>query len=105
MALKTLKFFLSKEKLQELAGEKVYARGVDYHAKDCVELLFYAPCRAAAEVHGTHPYRVDFSVSENRNLEADCTCPAMHDWGFCKHAVATALLLLDNEPANIIGRG
>jgi len=97
MSKKSLKFFLSKERLQELAGEKVYARGVDYHAKDCVELLFYELFKAAAEVHGTHPYRVDFSISKEGNLEAECTCPAMHDWGFCKHAVATALLLLETE--------
>lgn len=98
MAQKTLKMLLSKDKLQDLAGEKVYTRGLDYYAQNCVKLLFYEPFQAAAEVHGTHPYRVDFNVYGEENLEVDCTCPAMHGWGFCKHAVATALLLLETTP-------
>lgn len=98
MTQKTLKQLLSKGGLQDLAGEKVYTRGLNYHALDCVNILFYEPRSAAAEVQGTHPYRVDFGVSQKGALDADCTCPAMHDWGFCKHAVATALQLLSIEP-------
>ncbi len=29
---------------------------------------------------------------------ADCTCPAMSDHGFCKHAVALGLYLIDAPP-------
>ncbi len=98
MTQKTLKSFLSQEKLKEWAGEKVYSRGVNYHSRGNVDMLFYTPHKAVAEVSGTHIYRTEFGVSDDGELHVDCTCPAMNDWGFCKHAVATALQLLEMQP-------
>jgi len=50
------------------------------HGQNIVDFLFHEPYEAAAEVRGTHPYRVDFSVSDEGEIEADCTCPAMNSW-------------------------
>ncbi len=88
-----------------MAGEKVYARGEDYYHGGHVDLLFHDVHEAAAEVQGSHPYRVDFSLSEQGEIQADCTCPAMADWGFCKHAVATGLYLIEAPPATRKGNG
>jgi uncharacterized Zn finger protein len=52
---------------------------------------------AVAEVQGTHPYRVELKLTP-KGLIADCTCPAMSDYGFCKHAVALGLHLIDAPP-------
>ena len=68
MTQKALKKLLSKEKLKEWAGEKVYNRGIAYHLEGHVDLLFYEPRKAAAEVHGTHLYRIDFEVSKDGHL-------------------------------------
>ena len=96
---KTLRSMLSKDSLREMAGDKIYERGANYYGQNLVDLLFHEPYEAAAEVRGTHPYRVDFSVSDEGEIEADCTCPAMNSWGFCKHCVATGLLLIDTPAA------
>lgn len=90
--------YITEEKLMEWAGEKIFKRGQTYFMNGHVDLLFYTHIKAAAEVQGTHVYRVDFEIINNDDLQAECTCPAMQDWGFCKHAVAAALLLLENKP-------
>ncbi len=48
----TLKAFLSKEKLRDMAGGKVYARGADYNGRDLVDLLFYEPRETVADFTG-----------------------------------------------------
>jgi hypothetical protein len=86
---------LSSSSLQKEAGEKVFARGQDYYNEDAVRLLYHVSTEAAAEVEGSQPYRVDLK-DVNGALKAECTCPAIGQWGFCKHAVALGLYLLDN---------
>jgi SWIM zinc finger len=91
---KTLQSYLSASLLRELAGPKVYMRGSDYYEQNCVDLLEHSALEAVAEVEGSHPYRVELKLTP-KGLEADCTCPAMSDYGFCKHAVAFGLFLID----------
>ncbi len=95
MTKPSLQSLLSKKELLELAGDKVYARGANYYHLDHVNLVFYSAHKVIAEVRGSHVYRVDFTVSEDNDFEAGCTCPAMNGWGFCKHAVATGLFLMN----------
>jgi hypothetical protein len=90
----TLQAFLSPQRLLDLAGPKVFARGQDYADDDKVELHQHLQDHAIGEVTGTHPYRVELQLTP-KGLVADCTCPAMSDYGFCKHAVALGLHLLD----------
>ena len=82
---------------RELAGPKVYARGEEYLANNHVQLHEHARDEAIAEVTGSQPYRVELKLTSH-GLTADCTCPAMSDYGFCKHAVALGLYLIKAPP-------
>ena len=93
----TLQAILSPQRLCELAGPKVYARGQEYLANNRVQLHVHAPDEAIAEVMGSQPYRVELRLTAT-GLTADCTCPAMSDYGFCKHAVALGLYLINAPP-------
>ena len=93
----TLQAFLSPQCLRELAGPKVYVRGEEYVAKNRVELHEHVRDEAIAEVMGSQPYRVELRLTSN-GLTADCTCPAISDYGFCKHAVALGLYLIKAPP-------
>lgn len=93
----TLQAFLSPKHLRELAGPKVYARGEKYHDEDAVQLHEHTSHAAVAEVMGSQPYRVELILTSGE-LVAECTCPAMSDFGFCKHAVALGLHLIGVPP-------
>jgi hypothetical protein len=86
---------LSSSRLLEEAGEKVFYRGKAYYDEGAVSVVYHAPLEAVAEVEGSQPYRVELK-NQKGTLEADCTCPAMSEWGFCKHAVALGLYLIDH---------
>jgi uncharacterized Zn finger protein len=94
----TLQAFLSPQRLYKLAGTKVYARGEKYSAAGHVRLLAHNRNEAIAEVAGSQPYRVELKLS-SKGLTANCTCPAMADHGFCKHAVALGLHLINAPPS------
>ena len=94
---RTLQAFLSPQHLRDLAGSKVYARGEDYFAGDNVQLHEHTGNQAIGEVTGSQPYRVELRLA-SRKLIAECTCPAMSDHGFCKHAVALGLHLINAPP-------
>src|SRR5690349_17566410 len=93
----TLQEFLSSQHLCEMAGPKVYARGEEYLANNRVHLQGHARDEAIAEVMGSQLYRVELRLT-SQGLTADCTCPAMSDYGFCKHAVALGLYLISAPP-------
>ncbi len=93
----TLQSSLSPKRLYELAGPRVYARGEKYSAAGHVQLLEHTRDEAIAEVMGSQPYRVELKLT-SKGLTADCTCPAMSDYGFCKHAVALGLYLIGAPP-------
>ncbi len=93
----TLQAFLSPQRLRELAGPKVYARGEKYFAGDHVQLHEHTRNEAIGEVMGSQPYRVELKLT-SKGLIAECTCPAMSDHGFCKHAVALGLHLINAPP-------
>jgi uncharacterized Zn finger protein len=94
---RTLHAFLSPQRLQELAGPKVYARGEEYLADNRIQLHEHTWDEAIGEVMGSQPYRVELRLT-SKGLTADCTCPAMSDYGFCKHAVALGLYLINAPP-------
>jgi hypothetical protein len=93
----TLRAFLSPQRLRELAGLKVYARGEEYFARNNVQLYEHTRDEAVGEVMGSQPYRVELRLM-SKGLTAECTCPAMSDHGFCKHAVAFGLHLIHAPP-------
>jgi len=94
--------------LRDLAGEKVFARGEAYHRGGHVRILSAEAGRLLARVEGTEDYRTEITGRGER-IAGACTCPAFHDWGFCKHMVALALAANaagDEEPegAGVLAR-
>jgi hypothetical protein len=76
--------------LRERAGAKVFARGETYHRDGLVTILVLDSKRVLAEVAGTEDYRTALT-GRGAGFDGECSCPAVEDWGFCKHMVATAL--------------
>lgn len=83
--------------LRELAGEKVFARGVEYNKSGQVEIIAIDHARVLARVAGSEIYRSELKGVGNK-FSGSCSCPAFVDWGFCKHLVATALAANDLGP-------
>src|ERR1700694_4217793 len=76
--------------LRDVAGEKVFARGIAYHEDGHVEIVTLDRARVLARVVGSEGYRCEL-VGGGKNFSGECSCRAFSDWGFCKHLVATAL--------------
>ena len=76
--------------LRDLAGEKVFERGIAYHEDGHVEIVTFESTRVLARVVGSEIYRCEL-VGAGKKFSGECSCPAFSDWGFCKHLVATAL--------------
>jgi uncharacterized Zn finger protein len=83
--------------LRDLAGEKVFARGVEYHRDGQVEILSIEVARVIARVIGSEIYHSELT-GMGGSISGKCSCPAFSDWGFCKHLVATALAANDLAP-------
>lgn len=83
--------------LQEVAGEKVFARGCAYHADGRVEVITIDETRVVAQVSGTEFYRCELA-GRGKSFSGVCTCQAFADWGFCKHLTAVALTVNNLEP-------
>jgi uncharacterized Zn finger protein len=84
--------------LRDVAGEKVFARGVDYHEDGQAEIVTFDRTRVLARVIGSEVYRCEL-VGAGKKFSGECSCPAFSDWGFCKHLVATALAANSLGPA------
>lgn len=86
--------------IADLAGPRVYERGVDYHADGRVELDALGDRRMEATVRGSFPYSVELWIDSDEPGWS-CSCPAAEDGSFCKHCVAVALQL-DDGPVSIV---
>jgi hypothetical protein len=76
--------------LRDLAGERAFERGIDYHEDGHVEIVTFDRTRVLARVVGSEVYRCEL-IGTGKKFSGTCSCPAFSDWGFCKHLVATAL--------------
>lgn len=83
--------------LREFAGDKVFARGVEYHKDAQVEIISIDSARVLARVMGSEVYRSQLEGT-GKKFSGECSCPAFSNWGFCKHLVATALAANDLGP-------
>lgn len=88
------------ESLREIAGDKVFARGVAYHKEGAVEILGIEQNKVCARILGSEIYEAELKLS-NGKISGHCSCPADRDFGFCKHLVATALTANDLKPGAI----
>jgi hypothetical protein len=84
--------------LRDIAGEKVFARGIAYQEDGHVEIVTFDRARVLARVAGSEVYRCELAGA-GKKFSGECSCPAFSDWGFCKHLVATGLA------ANCLGSG
>src|SRR5665811_576743 len=80
--------------IADLAGPRVYERGVGYYADGRVELDAPGDRRMEATVRGSIPYTVELWI-DREEPGWSCSCPAAEDGSFCKHCVAVALQLAD----------
>jgi hypothetical protein len=76
--------------LRDLAGERSFARGADYHRNGRVQIIAFEAGRVLAQVAGTDDYRTELR-GRGKTIDGECSCPAFEDRGFCKHMVAAAL--------------
>lgn len=83
--------------LRDVAGVKVFARGVTYHEGKQVEIVAIDRARVLTKVIGSEVYRSELAGG-GKKFSGECSCPAFSDWGFCKHLVATALTANDLGP-------
>lgn len=77
--------------LRTRAGDKVFARGEEYHREGLDEILSVERDRVLAQVLGSDDYRTILK-GRSKKIGGECSCPAFRDRGFCKHMVATALV-------------
>lgn len=84
---------ITGQRLKKLAGERSFARGLDYFHGGVVERLRIHSDRITAQVEGSDTYTVKL-WRNGSDLDYDCTCPIGQDGEFCKHLVATGLTWL-----------
>lgn len=90
--------------LQRLAGTRSFERGAAYAAEGRVRRLEVGDAEARASVVGTATYRVRLGLRDGRPA-ATCSCPVGADGAFCKHAVAVALTVSAQGPADAATSG
>ncbi|MGH3326962.1 MAG: SWIM zinc finger family protein, partial [Streptomycetales bacterium] len=83
--------WFTESDLRVLAGPKSYARGETY--VDAVSDLEEIAGGVVATVHGGDAYNVALIVRDGE-LAGECDCPYGSEGAFCKHCVATGLVVL-----------
>lgn len=86
----------SAAEVAELAGPRVFPRGVGYCADGRVERPVTMDQRIEATVRGSVPYSVALWIDAGEP-KWSCTCPYAEDGLFCKHCVAVALSAAPDE--------
>ena len=81
---------LTVQDIRDLCSERIFERGQEYYATDCVTQPAVSGKPLRAMVTGTEDYITTVAVDEDEDLYCECTCP--YDWeAFCKHGVALLL--------------
>ncbi len=81
---------LTDQQIRALIEDRYIERGRAYMKAGQVELTEITPRRVTAQCAGTRMYTVTLALTGGR-LSGACTCPAVEDFGPCKHMAATAL--------------
>lgn len=87
------KHAITRLRLKRLAGNDSFQRGEKYFTDAAVDLLTLEHDLVMARVKGTKRYRCKLWLVAGI-LEAECTCRAFYNKGFCKHLVAVGLACL-----------
>ncbi|SDM20130.1 DEAD/DEAH box helicase [Sediminibacillus halophilus] len=91
-------FFLDKQDIVKITGERFYKRGLDYYQKGRVHGITYNPTINAwrGQVRGTETYSVRIFFFDDDDLEGSCDCQAYATHYTCKH-IAAVLLAISKE--------
>jgi len=88
--------WITREALEDYAGDVIYRRGEVYFNQGAVSRLRDRGDKVTARVHGTEGYRVEL-WTDGQEFAYDCTCPHAATGNFCKHCVAAGLAFLDGR--------
>ncbi|MDC3412251.1 DEAD/DEAH box helicase [Aquibacillus sp. 3ASR75-11] len=96
-------FFINKQDIVKITGERFYKRGLNYFRNGRVYGLQYNPAINywSAQVKGTGNYTVRIFFFDNDELEANCNCPAYHTHFTCKHIAAVLLAVNDQSYSQV----
>lgn len=88
-------FYLDKQDIINITGQRFFKRGYEYFKKNKVVGLTYNQNinTWTAEVRGAYNYTVRIFFFEDDELEAKCDCPAYHTHFTCKHIAAVLLAI------------
>lgn len=94
-------FYLDKQDIIKITGQRFYKRGYDYFKKGKVIGLTYNQTidTWTAQVRGASTYTVRIFFFDDDELEGKCNCPAYHTHFTCKH-IAAVLLAIGQHGGN-----
>jgi len=81
------------KELRERVPEIIFKQGLEYYKQGKVKITNWDQTSVVASVQGTNLYVVRLS-SDGRFFESVCTCPYSY---VCKHAVAAALSIIEDQ--------
>lgn len=91
----------TQKKIKNLAGEVIYARGLDYFQSGAVAKIWMEDNKLFAEVFGSSGnYKVEIE-NQGGKFNWKCNCP--YDGHICKHVVAASLEFLAKK-GDVIGK-
>lgn len=92
-------YFLDKQDIIKVTGDRFYRRGLDYVNKGRVQGLSFTPSinQWKAVVRGTENYPVRIFFFEDDDLDGVCSCPAYHTHYTCKHIAAVLIAVSRNR--------
>ncbi len=90
---------VTQDLLIKLAGEPAYQRGKQVYKNGQVVRWQKQGNKVSAVVEGSYRYDV-ILILNDRTLDGHCSCPASDNFDFCKHCVAVALTVTENQQPN-----
>lgn len=86
----------TRQETEDRADPRSFMRGVAYEHQGRIEIEDEGSGVVTATVRGSMPYRVE--LRRARKVAWSCTCPVGDEGDFCKHCVAVALHVAEDEP-------
>jgi uncharacterized Zn finger protein len=84
---------LTLEQIRDLVDDRYIDRGRAYLAGGQLQLTKVTVDQVTAKCAGTHLYNVTLRL-KGKKLWGGCTCPAVDEFGPCKHFAATTLAVM-----------
>ncbi len=81
---------LTMEQIRDLVDDRYIDRGRAYLSAGQLQLTKVTVDQVSAKCAGTRLYNITLRLNRGK-LAGSCTCPAVDEFGPCKHIAATAL--------------